>query len=90
METRVGERDIPRCHHEVLERHMKAKTKRSIFARFFVGARERRWDRDRRRRIAKLLERERATVAATADWMEAMAVQLAEIRALPEVTEPLR
>jgi hypothetical protein len=90
METRVVERDIPRCHREALERHMKPRTKRSIFGRFFDGVRERRWNRDRSRRIAKLLERERATVAATADWMEAMAVQLAEIRALPEVPEPLR
>ena len=69
---------------------MKPKTKRSIFPRLFDGVRERRWNRDRSRRIAKLLERERATVAATADWMEAMAVQLAEIRALPEAVEPRR
>jgi hypothetical protein len=90
METTVGGRDIPRCHREALERHMKPRTKRSIFRRFFAGVRERRWDRDRSRRIATLLERDRTRITAMADWIEAMAVQLAEIRALPEVTEPLR
>jgi hypothetical protein len=56
----------------------------------YAAARERRWNRDRSRRIAKMLDRERATVAATAAWLEAMAIQLAEIRALPQVAEPRR
>ena len=50
----------------------------------YFAARERRWNRDRSRRIAQMLERERATVTAEIDWIEAMATQLAEIRALPE------
>jgi hypothetical protein len=69
---------------------MKLTTKRSTLRSFFAAARERRWNRDRSRRIAEMLERERATVAATADWLQAMAIQLAEIRALPEVLEPRR
>jgi hypothetical protein len=69
---------------------MKLTTKGSIFGSFFAAASERRWNRDRSRRIAEMVERERATVAATADWLQAMAIQLAEIRALPEVLEPRR
>jgi hypothetical protein len=56
----------------------------------FLAARERRWDRDRRRRIAAMLERERTTRTAESGRVEAMAIQLAEIRALPEVVEPPR
>jgi hypothetical protein len=56
----------------------------------FLAARERHWNRDRRRRIAAMLERERATRTAGIGWVEAMAIQLAEIRALPEVWEPQR
>jgi len=48
---------------------------------------ERRWNRDRRRRIAEMRQRERATFIANVDWIEAMAIQLAEIRALPEPLE---
>ena len=55
----------------------------------YRAARERRWNRDRRRRIAEMFEREWATSgAAMIDWVEAMAVQLAEIRTLPEVPDP--
>jgi hypothetical protein len=56
----------------------------------FLSLRERRCNRDRNRRIARMLMRERATFEAKADWLEAMAVQLAEIRTLPEAVEPLR
>lgn len=65
-------------------------TNGSFFGSLYAAVRERRWNRDRNRRIAKMLARERATVAATADWLEAMAIQLAEIRALPQVVEPRR
>jgi hypothetical protein len=90
MVTVTAERDIHRCHREDLERHMNPKTKRSTFRSLFGGVRERRWNRDRSRRIEKMLKREQSTVAATADWLEAMAIQLAEIRALPEAVEPRR
>jgi hypothetical protein len=56
----------------------------------YIAARERRWNRDRRRRIAAMRERERATRTAEIGWVENMAIQLAEIRALPEVLEPQR
>ena len=86
----AAERDIHRSHREDVERHMNPETKRSIFRSLFDGVRERRWNRDRSRRTEKMRERERATLAATADWLEAMAIQLAEIRALPEAVEPRR
>jgi hypothetical protein len=47
---------------------------------------EARWNRDRRRRIAKMREKERTAITARIDWVEAMAIQLAEIRMLPEMT----
>ena len=50
----------------------------------YIAARERRWNRDRRRRIAEMRQRERASFIAQVDWVEAMAIQLAEIRMLPE------
>lgn len=50
----------------------------------YIAARERRWNRDRHRRIAEMRRRENATFMAQIDWVEAMAIQLAEIRALPE------
>ena len=56
----------------------------------YVAARERRWDRDRSRRIAAMLQLERATLMANVEWLEGMALQLAEIRTLPEVVEPSR
>jgi hypothetical protein len=56
----------------------------------YFAARERRWNRDRKRRVAAMLERERASLLAEVDWLEAMAMQIAEIRALPETVEPLR
>jgi hypothetical protein len=56
----------------------------------YWSARERRWNRDRRRRIAEMLQRERVIQMVTVDWLEAMAIQLAEIRGLPEPLEPRR
>ena len=56
----------------------------------YIAARERRWNRDRRRRIAEMQQRERASFIAQVDWVEAMAIQLAEIRTLPEPLETRR
>jgi hypothetical protein len=56
----------------------------------YSAVRERSWNRDRSRRIDAMLKRERVGVAATAEWLEAMAMQLLEIRALPETTDPSR
>jgi hypothetical protein len=53
----------------------------------YRSARERNWDRDRRRRIAELSQRERLIQLVNVDWLEAMAIQLAEIRGLPEPLE---
>jgi len=52
-----------------------------------VGVVERCRNRDRRRRIETMLERERSERAAAIDHAEAMTIQLAAIRALPEVPE---
>jgi hypothetical protein len=51
---------------------------------------ERRWNRDRRRRIDQMLDHERAGNAAVLDWIDAMATQLAEIRTLPEAPDVRR
>ena len=56
----------------------------------YHAALERRWNRDRRRRIAEMAQRERFVEMAGVAWLEAMACQLAEIRALPEALEPRR
>ena len=56
----------------------------------YYSARERRWDRDRGRRVAAMLARERASLADKMDYMDAMAMQLLEIRTLPEAVEPRR
>lgn len=53
----------------------------------YRSARERRWDRDRGRRIAELSQREHLIQMVDVDWLEAMAIQLAEIRGLPEPLE---
>ena len=50
----------------------------------YIAARERRWNRDRRRRLAEMRQRERASFITQVDWVEVMAIQLAEIRMLPE------
>lgn len=52
-----------------------------------VGVVERRWDRDRRRRVTAMLDGERTGRAAAIAHAQAMAIQLAEIRALPESPE---
>jgi hypothetical protein len=57
---------------------------------FCLAARERRWNRDRSRRIDEMRQRERFIEMATVDWLEAMVSQLAEIRALPEPLEHRR
>ena len=56
----------------------------------YMVARERRWNRDRHRRIAEMRRRERASFMAQIGWVEAMAVQLAEIRTLPEALQTRR
>lgn len=53
----------------------------------YIQLRERRWNRDRRQRIAQMRRRERATFVTNIDWVEAMAIQLAEIRTLPELLD---
>jgi hypothetical protein len=61
-----------------------------IGASMFLAVREWRWDRDRSRRIRSMRERELENVRAAGGWAEAIARQLDEIRALPEVLEPRR
>ena len=60
----------------------------SIIRSLYIAARERRWNRDRRRRIAEMRRRERLSFITNIDWVDAMASQLAEIRSLPEAHEP--
>lgn len=62
-------------------------TERTLIRSLYIAARERRWNRDRRRRIAEMRRRERATFVSDIDWVETMAIQLAEIRALPELVD---
>jgi hypothetical protein len=62
----------------------------SMIRSLYMVARERHWNRDRHRRIAEMRRRERASFMAQIDWVEAMAVQLAEIRTLPEVFQTRR
>jgi hypothetical protein len=54
----------------------------------YAAVQQRCWSRDRSRRIAEMLECERAIAMADRDRRQAMAWQLAEIRALPEAPEP--
>ncbi|MBV8936616.1 MAG: hypothetical protein JO304_21610 [Solirubrobacterales bacterium] len=56
----------------------------------YAAIQQRCWRRDRSRRIAAMLERERAIGTVGLDELDAMAWQLAEIRALPEAFEPHR
>ena len=56
----------------------------------YCAARERRWNRDRTRRIEKLRARDHECRLAVIDWVDQMALQLAEIRTLPETPEPRR
>ena len=62
----------------------------SMIRAAYLSVRERSWNRDRSRRIDAMLKRERAGAAATAEWLEAMAMQLLEIRALPQTMDPSR
>jgi hypothetical protein len=59
-----------------------------IGASGFVAARECYWNRDRRRRISAMLQRERQNVTTAYGWAEAMVSQMDEIRALPESVKP--
>jgi hypothetical protein len=68
---------------------MKQKTAGSRLRSLYFARRERRWNRDRRRRIAQMLYRERTSLGAKGEWVEGMVLQLVEIRSLPEVLEPL-
>jgi hypothetical protein len=61
-----------------------------MIASLYRAARERRWNRDRRRRIEAMLERELTSFAGVLDCAEAMTAQLAEIRSLPEAPDPWR
>ena len=54
----------------------------------YAAVQQRCWSRDRSRRIAAMMEREQAIARAERDRRQAMAWQLAEIRALPEALEP--
>ena len=56
----------------------------------YAAVQQRCWRRDRSQRITAMLERERAIGMVDLDELEAMAWQLAEIRALPEAFEPQR
>lgn len=56
----------------------------------YAVVQQRCWGNDRSRRIAAMRARERAIALAELDQLEAIASQLAEIRALPEVLEPHR
>ena len=56
----------------------------------YLAALERRWNRDRARRIAKLRAGEHEGRLAVIEWVDQMALQLAEIRTLPETPEPRR
>jgi hypothetical protein len=60
---------------------------RSLLFRSLCRVFDRCWTRGRRRQIAEMRQRERAKFIANVDWVEAMASQLAEIRALPERLE---
>lgn len=53
----------------------------------YATVQQRRWSRDRSRRIAAMRERERTIALADLDQLEAMARQLAGIRALPQALE---
>ena len=55
-----------------------------MIVRLYHASRRRRWERDRRRRIAEMLDLEGSADASVLDWLESMAAQLAEIRTLPE------
>jgi hypothetical protein len=67
---------------------MRQRTRCLTIRSMYFAAREHRWNRDRSRRIAAMLQSERGALVAKAERLEAMAVQLAEIWTLPEALEP--
>lgn len=67
-----------------------AESEVTMIRTLYAAVQQRCWSRDRSRRIAAMLERERTIAMADLDRLEAMAWQLAEIRALPEALEPQR
>lgn len=56
----------------------------------YAVVQQRSWNRDRSRRIAVMLDRERTIPMADLDRLDALTCQLAQIRALPEAPEPPR
>jgi hypothetical protein len=67
-----------------------AESEVTMIRSLYAAVQQRCWSRDRSRRIAAMLERERAIAMEDLDRLEAMACQLAEIRALPEALDPQR
>lgn len=67
-----------------------AESGETMIRTLYAAVQQRCWDHARSRRIAAMLEHERAVALAESDRLEAMAWQLAEIRALPEALEPQR
>ena len=58
--------------------------------RLYTNTRELWWNRDRRRHIAAMRRMEVQSLRAQCDRTQAMAAQLAEIWALPEIHAPQR
>jgi hypothetical protein len=56
----------------------------------YFAVRERWWNRDRGRQIGRMRRREQLARTFAIEWAVAMAMQLAEIRALPEISQPRR
>ena len=57
---------------------------------FYAAVQQRCWNRDRSRRVAVMLDRERTIAMADLDRLDALTCQLAQIRALSEALEPQR
>jgi hypothetical protein len=62
----------------------------SMIRSMLVAVRELHWNRDRRRRIDEMRRHEALRYLTAIDCVESMAIQLAEIRGLPEALEPHR
>jgi hypothetical protein len=67
-----------------------AESEVTMIRSLYAAVQQRCWRGDRSRRIAAMLKHERALAMADLDRLEAMAWQLAEIRALPEALDPQR
>jgi hypothetical protein len=67
-----------------------AESEVTMIRSLYAAVQQRCWRRDRSQRIAAMLDRERTIAIADLDRQEAMAWQLAEIRALPEALDPQR